>query len=976
MIVYSFTLLAPNYPLPVWTDNNGREVLRVNGDNTKQLRAYDAGGNLVAAMDELGRQNTLAYDGLNRVTRQTEPGGAVTNLVYDAAGNLKERQMPGGLTWKATYDNYSRQTGEQLVNGSNSSRQFGFAYYSSGVNQGRLQSVTDPNGQVHSYTYDAFGRVQGGSVAASGSLPGTVTAYTYDARGLVTEVAQTHSGNNAPANTSVQRAYDEYGQIVSEQVLIGGTAVSQVSQTWDAAGRRATLSPSAAPAFNYSYLAGGLLSQVSVNGQSYQYGYDNAGRLNTRTTPWFTQSVTSRDNRGRVLSRQTVSGAMTALTETLTWRGDSTLNSYNAVRGAASETRNYGYNAAGRLTQETFASGTLGYQFDNNTVNGLGVRTRAASGGYEFKATAQDSFARPTGEREIGAVKSFTAHGNALGAATVDVAVDGHNVSAVNFAGADGDGNWSASLALPPGSHTLTATAHHPSGQYSPSAQSQFTVNSGTVAVSTAYNAAGQVTGRTFGDGRTQTLGWDGLGRLVTVSERDSANNGYNWNAVYDAYGRRLRTVWTPVAGNTADNSKTLTTDSIYDPQVEFLEVGVKVNGQQNWKVYGPDQDGVYGGLQGIGGLEASTDADGQTSGILNDYFGNSAAWSSAAGTVTWNDTTVGGYGALPGKVARPLTATTSLADATVWKGKRIDPTGFYYLGARYYEPNSGRFISPDPMGHAASKALYDYANGDPVNNCDPDGRFAKGTVSGWNRAIIADIDELKPEPKSNSFMLGFTIGGHFPELLPGIMEGAKNEVAAVSAGFILAFGGKASYIGVSGITDWAGWTDTQSLTPVQRRQYDTDLNNLSTSVQEALFATKGAVKAYGGATKVTPVPRITPTPTPSTTGKIPSAGGVVRQFEQQVDQIYYRVYSKDKVGGWLTSVPPRSSAWAQEALALPKENKATYIQEVFIPAGTKLERSRALPVPEWGRFRGGGEQFYLLEEILLDNFGPGFPLQ
>jgi RHS repeat-associated protein len=558
MVIYSFTLLSPNYPLPVWTDNNGREVLRVNGDNTKQLRAYDAGGNLVAAMDELGRQNILAYDGLNRVTRQTEPGGAVTNLVYDAAGNLKERQMPGGLTWKATYDNYSRQTGEQLMNGSSSSRQFGFAYYSSGANQGRLQSVTDPNGQVHSYTYDAFGRVQGGSVAASGSLPGTVT-------------------------------------------------------------------------------------------------------------------------------------------------------------------------------QETFASGTLGYQFDNNTVNGLGVRTRAASGGYEFKATAQDAFSRPTGEREIGAAKTFTAHGNALGAATVDVAVDGHNVSAVNFAGADGDGNWSASLALPPGAHTLTATAHHPSGQFSPNAQSQFTVTSGTVAVNTAYNAKGQVTGRTFGDGRTQTLGWDGLGRLVTVSERDSDNNGYNWNAVYDAYGRRLRTVWTPVAGNTADNSKTLTTDSIYDPQVEFLEIGVKVNGQQNWKVYGPDLNGAYGGLQGIGGLEASTDADGQTSGILNDYFGNSAAWSPAAGTVTWNDTTVGGYGALPGKAARPLTATTSLADATVWKGKRIDPTGFYYLGARYYEPNSGRFISPDPIGHAASKALYDYANGDPVNNCDPDGRFGKNAViSRW----------------------------------------------------------------------------------------------------------------------------------------------------------------------------------------------------------------------------------------------------
>ena len=45
---------------------------------------------------------------------------------------------------------------------------------------------------------------------------------------------------------------------------------------------------------------------------------------------------------------------------------------------------------------------------------------------------------------------------------------------------------------------------------------------------------------------------------------------------------------------------------SIYDPQVEFLEIGVNVNGVQAYKVYGPDLNGTYGGLQGTGGLEAT----------------------------------------------------------------------------------------------------------------------------------------------------------------------------------------------------------------------------------------------------------------------------------------------------------------------------------------------------------------------------------
>jgi len=77
--------------------------------------------------------------------------------------------------------------------------------------------------------------------------------------------------------------------------------------------------------------------------------------------------------------------------------------------------------------------------------------------------------------------------------------------------------------------------------------------------------------------------------------------------------------------------------------------------------------------------------------------------------------------------------------------------------------------------------------------------------------------------------------------------------------------------------------------------------------------------------------------------------------------------------GAWLTSRPPGSSAFAREALALPAENTASFIQKVVVPAGTRLQRSRALPA--FGR-RGGGERFRLLEEIPAQNFGTGVPLR
>jgi ribonuclease T1 len=42
------------------------------------------------------------------------------------------------------------------------------------------------------------------------------------------------------------------------------------------------------------------------------------------------------------------------------------------------------------------------------------------------------------------------------------------------------------------------------------------------------------------------------------------------------------------------------------------------------------------------------------------------------------------------------------------------------YFGARYYDPEIGRFISTDPMDQFWDS--YSYCGGDPVNNVDPDG--------------------------------------------------------------------------------------------------------------------------------------------------------------------------------------------------------------------------------------------------------------
>ncbi len=47
-----------------------------------------------------------------------------------------------------------------------------------------------------------------------------------------------------------------------------------------------------------------------------------------------------------------------------------------------------------------------------------------------------------------------------------------------------------------------------------------------------------------------------------------------------------------------------------------------------------------------------------------------------------------------------------------------------YYMRARYYDANIGRFISEDPAGFAGGLNLYAYVGGNPVMLVDPDGNI------------------------------------------------------------------------------------------------------------------------------------------------------------------------------------------------------------------------------------------------------------
>ena len=80
------------------------------------------------------------------------------------------------------------------------------------------------------------------------------------------------------------------------------------------------------------------------------------------------------------------------------------------------------------------------------------------------------------------------------------------------------------------------------------------------------------------------------------------------------------------------------------------------------------------------------------------------------------------------GRLTSPPEVPKNLHDyakSLAWRGLAHDPTGYIWIGARMYDPNFGRFLTPDPYHFPFCLDLYSFANCDPINFHDHNGRFS-----------------------------------------------------------------------------------------------------------------------------------------------------------------------------------------------------------------------------------------------------------
>lgn len=119
------------------------------------------------------------------------------------------------------------------------------------------------------------------------------------------------------------------------------------------------------------------------------------------------------------------------------------------------------------------------------------------------------------------------------------------------------------------------------------------------------------------------------------------------------------------------------------------------------------------------------------------------------------------------------------------WHGsliqQSVDQSGLAYRRNRYYDPASGQFTQPDPIGLAGGMNLYGYAGGDPINFSDPFGlckvdvRFSRLGGVGKKAYYHAYIVTTAPDNTRTYFRGGPSAGGP--------SSGASGQVSSGSGG-------------------------------------------------------------------------------------------------------------------------------------------------------------------------------------------------
>jgi RHS repeat-associated protein len=121
--------------------------------------------------------------------------------------------------------------------------------------------------------------------------------------------------------------------------------------------------------------------------------------------------------------------------------------------------------------------------------------------------------------------------------------------------------------------------------------------------------------------------------------------------------------------------------------------------------------------------------------------------------------------------------------------GVMTEPSGLLYMRARYYDPDTGRFLSEDPLGLEGGVNLYVYAGNNPVMFVDPEGEFWAQIIGGVIGAVAGGVSAYLDGGDVGDIARSATVGAAAGVLstipIPGINPLLGGAAMSATAGFL-----------------------------------------------------------------------------------------------------------------------------------------------------------------------------------------------
>ncbi|MCU7729892.1 polymorphic toxin-type HINT domain-containing protein [Actinoplanes sp. KI2] len=745
------------------------------GPNTAQTPAvkktYDALSNVLTSTDALGHVTKFTYDRLNHLVQTDAPGSTdserlVSTYTYTRTGKVLSSTSPTGVRTEATYDDLDRQVTKTTIERKPSTRTLtttttyddagnaikmvsptGLITTATFDKAGDQLSVTDSAGVTTQQGYDGFGNPVRQSDGA-----GRTTRHDFDPFGEVVaernldpagnELRKETYGYNANGNLTARTdamqktvtfTYDGLDHLVKQVEPTSASHSITTSWGYDAAGHTTRYTDGRGNATIYGYNSLGLAESVvepsttaqpALTDRTWTTAYDLAGNATALTEPGGVTRTRTYDADNRMIAESGSGGGAAAASRGITYDAE---GRPTAVTSAGGSANTFGYDDRGDLLTAAGPAGNATFAYDDE--GDLTTRTDAA-GTATFTyakgrlATQQDGasgVAETLGYDAAGLVKSID-----------------YGAGRVRTYGFDDLGRLNSDVLKNSAGQTALSIAYrYDLDDHVVGKDTAGTAGAGSNTY--GYDDAGRLTSWTSSAG-TVAYGWDDSGNRIkagaktaTYDERNRVTGDGDYTYAYSPRG----TLASRTSSGLTDQYSFDAFDRMIGAEGEtYVYDGLDrmINRNGATVLYsGTGTDPIDDGTEKYG-----RDADGDLLSVSSSGSGVKLTVSDSHDDVVGTFAPGGSLGSLDSSTAYDpfgqKTATTGSLPHVGFQGDWTDPaTGQVDMGARWYEPGTGTFVSQDTANYTSGDSVlankYAYAGDNPLGNNDPTGNWPS---CGW----------------------------------------------------------------------------------------------------------------------------------------------------------------------------------------------------------------------------------------------------